>query len=43
MTLRAAVVRRKHRVIRWDTKHFLAISRFLALKRLNSEKRPSPG
>jgi hypothetical protein len=43
MTLIAAFVRCKHRVIRWDPKPFLAISRFLALKRLNGDERASPG
>jgi hypothetical protein len=43
MTLIAAFVRCKHRVIRWDLKPFLAISRFLALKRLNGDERASPG
>jgi hypothetical protein len=43
MTLIAAFDRSKHRVVRWNPKHFLAISRFLALKRLNGDECPSPG
>lgn len=43
MTLIAAFDRCKHRVVRWNPKHFLAISRFLALKRLNGDECPSPG
>ena len=43
MTLIAAFDRCKRPLVRWDPKHFLAISRFLALKRLNGDECPSPG